>query len=41
MQADLIVLTAPRIDPDHPVAGWASLSFKISLLAECPILLVK
>ncbi|MCS6850832.1 MAG: universal stress protein [Gemmataceae bacterium] len=39
--ADLIVLTAPRIDPDNPAAGWASMSYKVSVLAPCPVLLVK
>jgi nucleotide-binding universal stress UspA family protein len=38
---DLIVLTAPRFDPAHPEAGWASLSHKISFLAPCPVLLVQ
>jgi nucleotide-binding universal stress UspA family protein len=38
--ADLIVLTAPTISPEHPT-GWGSLSFKISALSPCPVLLVK
>jgi nucleotide-binding universal stress UspA family protein len=41
MGADLIVLTAPRFDPDAPAASWGSLSWKISLLSPCPVLLVK
>lgn len=40
-KADLIILTAPRLDPSNPASGWASLSFKVSVLAECPVLLVK
>ena len=39
--ADLIVLTSPRPDPNNPVAGWGSLSYRVSLLAPCPVLLVK
>src|SRR5262245_11889573 len=39
--ADLILLTAPRLDPANPGATWASLSWKIALLASCPVLLVK
>jgi nucleotide-binding universal stress UspA family protein len=39
--ADLIVLTAPRLDPADPAGSWGSLSYKISLLASCPVLLVK
>jgi nucleotide-binding universal stress UspA family protein len=39
--ADLVVLTAPRINPENVAAGWGSLSHKVSLLASCPVLLVK
>jgi universal stress protein A len=39
--ADLIILTAPRFDPSNPGANWGSLSFKISMLAQCPVLMVK
>lgn len=38
---DLILLTAPRIDPANPAAGWGSLSYKIGILSPCPVLLVK
>jgi universal stress protein A len=40
-KSDLIVLTAPQVDPAQPGAGWASLSWKIAMLAHCPVLLVK
>lgn len=39
--ADLIVMTAPRIEPDQLGTGLASLSFKVSLFASCPALLVR
>ncbi len=39
--ADLIVLTAPRFDANNPAAGWGSMSWRLSLLAPCPVLLVK
>jgi nucleotide-binding universal stress UspA family protein len=38
---DVIVLTAPRFDPSNVGAGWGSLSYKISVLSPCPVLLVK
>lgn len=38
---DLVILTAPRLDPERPGAGWGSLSYKVGLLARCPVLLVK
>lgn len=41
IEADLIVVTAPQLDPSHPAAGWGSLSWKIGVLGPCPILLVK
>lgn len=40
-QADLIVLTAPRIDPANPATSLASMSYKIGILSQCPVLLVK
>jgi len=39
--ADLVILTSPRLDPRHPAAGWASLSYKVGILSQCPVLLVK
>jgi len=39
-RADLIVLTAPQIEPDKP-ASWGSMSYKVGILARCPVLLVK
>jgi nucleotide-binding universal stress UspA family protein len=39
--ADLNVLTAPRVDPANPAAGWGSLSYKIGWFSQCPVLLVK
>jgi nucleotide-binding universal stress UspA family protein len=39
--ADLIVLTAPRLDPSNLAGGWGSLSYKVGIAAPCPVLLVK
>jgi nucleotide-binding universal stress UspA family protein len=39
--ADLIILTTPRFDPEHPIDGWGSMSWKIGLMAPCSVLLVK
>jgi nucleotide-binding universal stress UspA family protein len=38
---DLIVLSSHRIDPENPTAGWGTLSHKIGILSQCPVLLVK
>ncbi len=39
--AEVIVLTAPRIDPANPTSDWGSLGYKIGILSQCPVLLVK
>jgi universal stress protein A len=39
--SDLIVLTVPRVMPDQPVTSLGSLGYKVGLLAQCPVLLVK
>ena len=38
---DLIVVTGPRLDPQHPALSWGSLSWKIGILGPCPVLMVK
>ncbi len=38
---DLIVISSHRIDPEHLAETWATLSYKVSVLCECPILLIK
>jgi nucleotide-binding universal stress UspA family protein len=40
-EIDLIVLTSHRIDLKNPGAGWGTLSYKIGILSQCPVLLVK
>jgi nucleotide-binding universal stress UspA family protein len=39
--ADLIVLKSHRIDLENPSAGWGTVSYKVGILAQCPVLLVK
>jgi len=41
LSADLIVLTAPTFETEHPFDSLGSLSWKIGLMAPCPVLLVK
>jgi len=40
-QNSLIVLRSHRVDPSAPTHGWATLSYKLAILATSPILLVK
>jgi len=38
---DVIVLSSHRVDPDRPGADWMTISYKVAILARCPVLLVK
>lgn len=38
---DLIVVSSHRVDPENPGLSWATLSYKVAILAQCPVLLVK
>lgn len=38
---DLIVLNSRQIDPAAPTQGWGSISHKIGILAQCPVMLMK
>lgn len=38
---DLIIMSSHRVDPTNPVTSWGTLSYKVSVLCDCPILLVK
>jgi nucleotide-binding universal stress UspA family protein len=38
---DLIVLSSHRIDLQNPSAGWGTISYKVGILSQCPVLLVK
>jgi len=40
-RADVIVLSSHRVDPDQPGHDWMTISYKIAILARCPVLLVK
>lgn len=38
---DLIVMNSHKIDLNEPTHGWGTISYKVSVLADCPVLLVK
>ena len=40
-QVDLIVMRSHRVDPQKLAATWGTLSYKVSVICPCPILLVK
>lgn len=41
MRADLIVMGSHRVRPGQPSSGWGTTSYKVGLLCQSPILLVK
>lgn len=38
---DLIIMKSHRIDLEERSQGWGTISYKVSILAQCPVLLVK
>ncbi len=38
---DLIVLSSHKVDREHPALGIGTLSYRIAIVANCPVLLVK
>jgi nucleotide-binding universal stress UspA family protein len=38
---DLIVMASHRIDSTRGAGGWGSTSYKVGILCQCPVLLVK
>jgi universal stress protein A len=40
-QVDLIVLNSHRIHPEDPVRDWGTISYKVGVLSQCPVMLVK
>ena len=41
IKIDLIVMNSHRIAVEDPVQGWGTLSYKIAVLSQCPVMLVK
>lgn len=39
--SDLILLRSHTVAPNEPGKGWATLSYRVAVLAHCPVLLVK
>jgi len=38
---DLIILSSHKVGRDHPALGWGTISYRIAIVARCPVLLVK
>ncbi|HWP46623.1 MAG TPA: universal stress protein [Candidatus Limnocylindrales bacterium] len=40
-QIDLIILTSHKVNLENPGRGWGTISYKVGILSQCPVLLVK
>ena len=40
-KVDLIVMNSHRIRPGDPIHGWGTISYKVGVLTQCPVMLVK
>ena len=40
-EVDLIVLASHRVKPSRVDRDWGTMSYKVGILAQCPVLLVK
>jgi universal stress protein A len=40
-QVDLIIMKSHKVDLEDRAQGWGTISYKVSILAQCPVLLVK
>ena len=38
---DLIIMKSHKVDLEERSRGWGTISYKVSILAQCPVLLVK
>ena len=41
LNVDLIVMNSHKIDLQTPSAGWGTISYKVGILSQCPVMLVK
>jgi len=41
LKADLIVMGSHKVNPRRRTRGWGTTSYKVGMLCQCPILLVK
>ncbi len=38
---DLIVMHSHKVTPEEPTEGWGTISHKVGILSQCPVMLVK
>lgn len=40
-KAGLIIMNSHVVDPERPTQSWGTISYKVALLSQCPVMLVK
>jgi len=40
-RVDLIVMSSHKVDLKKPAKGWGTISYRVAILSQCPVLLVK
>jgi universal stress protein A len=40
-EVDLIILSSHPINPQAATGGWATISYRVGILAHCPVMMVK
>ncbi|NLA74663.1 MAG: universal stress protein [Deltaproteobacteria bacterium] len=40
-QMDLIILSSHKLEETGPGEGWATISYRVAILAPCPVMMVK
>jgi universal stress protein A len=38
---DLIIMNSHKVERDNPIQSWGTISYKVALLSDCPIMLAK
>jgi nucleotide-binding universal stress UspA family protein len=38
---DLIIMNSHKVEMNNPIQSWGTISYKVALLSDCPIMLVK
>lgn len=40
-EIDLIILSSHKLDDMESISGWATISYRVGILAPCPVMMVK
>ena len=40
-EIDLIILSSHKLDDMESMSGWATISYRVGILAPCPVMMVK